>query len=85
MPAIAIAHPRTAVSRPLRAFSVSLRFADHRLGYTALARSSGDALADALALPGLTPPIAASIKPVGTPADALRLCRAKLALAGLVK
>lgn len=85
MPAIALAHPRSNAIRPLRAFSVSLRFADQRLGYTALARSSGDALADALALPGLVPPVAASIKPVGTPADALRVFQAKCRLADLVE
>ncbi len=74
-----------ATHRPMRAFSVSLRSSAGPLHYTAIARSSGDALTDALALPGLLMPVAASIKPVGTPAAALRLFRTKLALAGLVE
>ena len=74
-----------AALRPMRAFSVSLRSSAGPLHYTALARSTGDALTDALALPGLQMPVAASIKPVGTPADAQRLFRAKMALADLVE
>lgn len=70
-----------AASRPLRAFHVSLRSLGVRLDYTALARSSGDALADALALPLLVPPVAASVKP----STAMRLYRQKLALADLVE
>lgn len=85
MPSIAIAHPRSNATRPLRAFSVSLRFADQCLGYTALARSSGDALSDAMAMPGIQTPVAASVKPVGSPADALRVFRAKCCLADLVE
>lgn len=85
MPAIANAHLRAHAPSPLRAFSVSLRFAQQRVGYTAFARSSGDALADALAQPGLVPPVAASVQPVGSPADAMRLYRAKCALADLVE
>lgn len=85
MPAVTLAHPRSNAIRPLRAFSVSLRFADQRLGYTALARSSGDALADALAIPGIQAPVAASVKPVGSPADALRVFRLKCALSELVE
>lgn len=85
MPAIAVAQQRAQAKRPLRAFSVSLRFADPRLGYTALARSSGDALADALAMPGVQAPVAASVKPVGSPADALRVFRAKCRLADLIE
>lgn len=84
MPALTLAHPRTA-SRPLRAFSVSLRSAGQSLGFTAIARSSGDALANALAMPGLQPPVAASVKPAGSPADAMRLFRAKCRLADLVE
>lgn len=83
MAAQQLAH--SAASRPLRAFHVSLRSSGFRLDYTALARRSGDALADALALPQLVPPVAASVKPVGTPADALRGFRAKMALADLVE
>lgn len=81
MPSIALAHQRSNATRPLRAFSVSIRFADQRLGYTALARSSGDALA----MPGIQAPVAASVKPVGSPADALRVFRAKCRLADLVE
>lgn len=73
--------PSGAALRPLRAFSVTLRSAGQRLAYTALARSSGDALADALAFGYVTPPLAAS----GKPADALRVFRKKLALADLVE
>lgn len=73
--------PSGAALRPLRAFSVTLRSAGQRLAYTALARSSGDALADALALPQLVPPLAASVKPSG----AMRGYRLKLALADLVE
>lgn len=83
-----MAHAQIAPSRahrPIRAFSVTLRSADQRLAYTALARSSGDALADALGGGYVTPPLAASVKPAGTPADALRTYRLKLALADLVE
>ena len=74
-----------APSRPMRAFSVNLRSSAGPIHYTALARSTGDAMTDALALPGLQPPVAASIKPVGTPASALRLFQAKMARADLVE
>lgn len=84
MPALTLAHPRTA-SRSLRAFSVSLRSAGQSLGFTAIARSSGDALTNALALPGLRLPVAASVKPAGSPADAMRLFQAKCRLADLVE
>jgi hypothetical protein len=84
MPALTLAHPRSAF-RPLRAFSVSLRSAGQSFGFTAIARSSGDALVNALALPGLQPPVAASVKPLGSSADALRVFRAKCCLADLVE
>lgn len=84
MPALTLAHPRSAF-RPLRAFSVSLRSAGQSLGFTAIARSSGDALVNALALPGLQPPVAASVKPLGSPADAMRIFQAKCRLADLVE
>lgn len=83
MAAQQLAH--SATSRPMRAFSVRLRSSAGPVDYTALTRSTADALTDALALPGLQPPVAASIKPVGTPASALRLFRAKMALADLVE
>lgn len=57
-------HAITIQPRPLRAFHVSLRSAGHRLTYTALAHSSGDALGDALSMPDLDVPICASIKPM---------------------
>lgn len=75
----------TSQPRPMRAFSVRIRSSAGAMNYTALARSSGDALSDALHLPGLTMPVAASVKPVGTSADAMRVFRAKLALADLVE
>lgn len=74
-----------AASRPMRAFSVRIRSSAGPVNFTALVPSTADALTDALSLPGLQPPIAASIKPVGTPSDALRLFRAKMALAHLVE
>ncbi|WP_341743078.1 hypothetical protein [Azonexus hydrophilus] len=74
-----------AASRPMRAFSVRIRSSAGPVNYTALVPSTAEALTDALALPGLQPPVAASIKPVGTPASALRLFRAKMALADLVE
>lgn len=83
MAAQSLAH--RAASRPMRAFSVRIRSSAGPVNYTALVQSTADALADALALPGLQPPVAASIKPVGTPASALRLFRAKMALADLVE
>lgn len=52
--------------RPLRAFSVSLSSPGGRLDYTALARRSGDALCDALALPQVALPVVASVKPAPT-------------------
>lgn len=84
MPALTLAHSRTA-SRPLRAFSVSIHSAGQSFGFTAIARSSGDALANALSMPDLQPPVAASVKPAGSPADAMRLFRAKCRLADLVE
>lgn len=83
MPATITAPSRA--HRPLRAFDVSLRFADRHLDFTALARSSCEALCNALDLPDLAPPVSVSVKPVGTSADALRLYRLKLALADLVE
>ena len=79
MAALQLAH--SATPRPIRAFHVSLCSSGNRLDYTALARSSGDALADALALPQLVPPVAASVKP----SEAMRRYRLKLALADLVE
>lgn len=83
MAALQTAH--VATSRPLRAFQVSLRSPSGRFRYTALARSSGEALADGLASPALLPPVVGSAKPVGTEAEAMRLFRLKMALAGLVE
>lgn len=83
MAAQQLAH--SAASRLLRAFHVSIRSPGFRLDYTAIASRSGDALADALALPQLVPPVVASVKPLCTPADALRSFPAKLALPDLVK
>lgn len=84
MPALTLAHSRTA-SRPLRAFSVSIHSAGQSFGFTAIARSSGDALANALSMPDLQPPVAACVKPAGSPADAMRLFQAKCRLADLVE
>lgn len=67
--------------RPMRAYSINLRSAGGCMAYTALARSSGEALCDALASPDLAPPVAASVKP----SDAMKLFRAKLALSNLVE
>ena len=58
-------HPSTSHARPMRAFNVTLCAAGGRFAYTALARSSGDALIDALSCPGLVLPVAASVKPAG--------------------
>lgn len=84
MPALTLAHSRSAF-RPLRAFSVSLRSSGQSLGFTAIANSSGDALLNALALPGIQPPVSASVKPLGSSADALRTFRDKCRLADLVE
>lgn len=74
----------SSARRTLTPFSIKLRTAGRALHFTALARSSGEALCNALAMPDLAPPIAASVKPAGTSADALRVYRLKLALADLV-
>lgn len=76
MPAPLHAPPRAR--RTLSPFTVTLRSPGRVIRYTALARSSGEALGHALALPGLTPPVAASVSP-------LELYRRKLALADLVE
>ena len=76
MPAIHSA-PASA-TRPLIPFAVKLRCPGRALRFTALARSSAEALGEALALPGLLPPVAASVSP-------LALFRKKLALADLVE
>lgn len=78
-------HAITSQPRPMRAFHISLRAPGQRLSFTALARSSGDALCDALSIPDLSLPVCASVKPVGTPSDAMRLYRRKMALADLVE
>lgn len=83
MPATITQHVRA--HRPLRAFDVSLCSAGQRLAYTALARSSGDALSDAITGGYVIPPFSASVKPAGTAAGALRTYRLKLALADLVE
>lgn len=58
-------HAITSQPRPLRAFHVSLRATGQRLAFTALARSSGDALCNALSIPGLPLPVCACVKPAG--------------------
>ena len=83
MPATITAH--SSARRNLIPFAVKLRTAGRALHFTALARSSGEALCNALALPDLAPPIAASVKPVGSAADAKRGYRLKLAHADLVE
>ena len=57
-------HAHSALNRrPLRAFSVSLCSPSGRIDYTALARRVGEALCEALSLPQLSLPVAASVKP----------------------
>lgn len=75
----------TSARRNLIPFAVKLRSADQTMQFTALARSAGEALCNALELPDLAPPVAASVKPVGTAAAAHRTYRLKLALADLVE
>lgn len=82
MPATTIAP--TGARRSLIPFTIKLRSAGRAVQFVSLARSSGEALCNALALPDLVPPVSGSVKPVGTPADAQRLYRTKLALADLV-
>lgn len=83
MAALQLAHG--AAHRPLRAFHVKIRSAAGRQVYTALARSSGDALDQAINRPDLAMPVTASVKPVGTPAEAMALFRRKMALSDLVE
>ena len=71
-------------SRTLIPFAVKLRAAGYSARYVALARSSADALGCALEQPGLQPPIAVSVRPVGTSADARRVAQIKLTIADLV-
>lgn len=71
-------------SRTLIPFAVKLRAAGYSARYVALARSSADALGCALEQPGLQPPIAVSVRPLGTSADASRVAKLKIALADLV-
>lgn len=82
MPATAFAP--TGARRTLIPFAVKLRAAGYSARYVALARSSADALGCALEQPGLQPPIAVSVRPVGTSADACRVAQLKIALADLV-
>jgi len=79
-----LAAPR---SNPLRAFSISIAEAGSttRRTFTALARSSSEALRNALALPDLNLPVAATVKPVGSMAEANRVIALKMALADLVE
>lgn len=57
----------TGASRPLLPFSISIRSPGSAVRFTALARSSGDALCNALALLDLAAPIAASGRPLQRP------------------
>lgn len=59
-------HAHSSASRTLIPFSVKLRTAGRALHFTALARSSGEAFCNALAMPDLAPPIAASVRPLST-------------------
>ncbi|MFZ2972278.1 MAG: hypothetical protein WA049_06535 [Ferribacterium limneticum] len=54
----------TSASKTLIPFTIKLRSLGSSVRFTALARSSGDALCNALAMPGLLPPIAASVSPL---------------------
>lgn len=74
----------TGARRTLSPFAVTLRAVGYSARYVALARSSADALGCALERPGLQPPIAVSVRPVGTSAEACRVANLKLALADLV-
>lgn len=78
-------HAITSRASHMRAFSVSLRSPAGAFGYTAIARSSGDALNDALSNAALQPPFAASVKPVGSAATARRVAALKGALSCLVE
>ncbi|MGV0998266.1 MAG: hypothetical protein ACOYBQ_02945 [Fluviibacter sp.] len=72
---------------PLRAFSVTLTEAGttpQRRTFTTLAKSSSEALRNALTLPNLALPVGATVKPVGLMADANRVFALKMALADLV-
>lgn len=83
-----MAHATIAPSgarRSLIPFSVKLRSAGRAVQFVALARSSGEALCNALALPNLAPPVSGSVKPVCSPADAQNIYRLKLAIADLVE
>lgn len=71
----------TRASRTLIPFSIKLRSAGRSVQFVAFARSSGDALCDALALPDLALPVAASVKPV----DGMRVFSLKTTLADLVE
>lgn len=84
---MAYALPAAHSTNPLRAFSISIAEAGatHRRTFTALARSSSEALRNALALPDLNLPVAASVKPVGSMAEANRVIALKMALADLVE
>lgn len=75
----------TSARRNLIPFAVKLRSTGYSARYVALARSSADALGGALERPGLQPPIAVSVRPVGTSAEACRVAKLKIALADLVE
>ena len=54
----------SSASNTLIPFTIKLRTASRAVRFTALARSSGEALCNAIALPDLAPPIAASVRPL---------------------
>ncbi len=78
-------HAITSHARPMRAFSVRLRSPAGAMSYTAIARSSGDALNIALTNPALLPPFSANVKPVGSSVNARRVAALKGALSCLVE
>ncbi len=74
----------TGAPKPLISFAVKLHAAGFTTRYVALARSSADALGRALAHPGIEPPIAVSVSPVGSSAQARKVAQLKISLADLV-
>lgn len=75
----------TRARRILTPFAVKLYATGYSARYVAFALDSADALGHALEQPGLEPPMAVSVRPVGTSADARRVAQLKVSLGDLVE
>ncbi len=81
---MAAQHLAHRARRTLTPFAVKLYARGQSARYVMLALDTADALGRALERPGLEPPMAVSVRPVGSSADARRVAQLKVSLGDLV-